>query len=377
MSNPWSDFTKRLVLIGTLIGLALILYRFSAIIPPLVITAMVAYLLNPPVELICTHTRLSRNWAVVIVYLLLLIILSLGPVIFVPTLIQQVQEIDVNFQNIADAIQQFFAKPVVFMGYSIDLRTAYQEISGALQNVLSTAATHTVSILVDLASIFLWLIFIIVISFYLLKDADRLARTFEDLVPPSYQMEFRQLRSEVSGIWNAFLRGQLILCAVVGTVVAAVLAVLGVRNALVLGLLAGVLEIIPNLGPTLAAVPAVLIAYFQGSAHLPLTNGWFALLVIAAYVVIQQVENNYLVPRIIGRSLNLHPLVVIIGAIAGGTLAGVLGILLAAPTLATLRVLAHYVYCKMLDMEPFPQKSAKKMREAVVGEGRASDSTQT
>jgi len=287
MSNPWSDFTKRLVLIGTLIGLALILYRFSAIIPPLVITAMVAYLLNPPVELICTHTRLSRNWAVVIVYLLLLIILSLGPVIFVPTLIQQVQEID------------------------------------------------------DLASIFLWLIFIIVISFYLLKDADRLARTFEDLVPPSYQMEFRQLRSEVSGIWNAFLRGQLILCAVVGTVVAAVLAVLGVRNALVLGLLAGVLEIIPNLGPTLAAVPAVLIAYFQGSAHLPLTNGWFALLVIAAYVVIQQVENNYLVPRIIGRSLNLHPLVVIIGAIAGGTLAGVLGILLAAPTLATLRVLAH------------------------------------
>lgn len=357
MSNPWSDFTKRLVLIGTLIGLALILYRFSAIIPPLVITAMVAYLLNPPVELICTHTRLSRNWAVVIVYLLLLIILSLGPVIFVPTLIQQVQEIDVNFQNIADAIQQFFAKPVVFMGYSIDLRTAYQEISGALQNVLSTAATHTVSILVDLASIFLWLIFIIVISFYLLKDADRLARTFEDLVPPSYQMEFRQLRSEVSGIWNAFLRGQLILCAVVGTVVAAVLAVLGVRNALVLGLLAGVLEIIPNLGPTLAAVPAVLIAYFQGSAHLPLTNGWFALLVIAAYVVIQQVENNYLVPRIIGRSLNLHPLVVIIGAIAGASLAGILGIFLAAPTLATLRVLARYVHCKLLDLDPFPEEA--------------------
>ena len=86
MSNPWSDFTKRLVLIGALIGLALILYRFSAIIPPLVITAMLAYLLNPPVEFICAHTRLSRTWAVIIVYLLLLIILSLGPAILVVSL---------------------------------------------------------------------------------------------------------------------------------------------------------------------------------------------------------------------------------------------------------------------------------------------------
>ncbi len=376
MSNPWSDFTKRLVLIGALIGLALILYRFSAIIPPLVITAMLAYLLNPPVEFICAHTRLSRTWAVIIVYLLLLIILSLGPAIFIPTLIQQVKEIDVNFQNIADAIQHFFAEPVIFMGYSIDLRAAYQEVSGTLQGVLSTAATHTVSILVDLASIVLWLIFIVVVSFYMLKDADRLTKTFEGFVPPSYQLEFRRLRSEVGGIWNAFLRGQLILSAVVGAVITVVLAILGVRNALVLGLLAAVLEVIPNVGPTLAAVPAVLIAYFQGSLHLPLTNGWFALLVIAAYLVIQQVENNYLVPRIIGRSLNLHPLVVIIGAIAGGIFAGMLGILLAAPTLATLRVLAHYVYCKMLDLEPFPQEPAEGTLEETVAEEHVADGAQ-
>lgn len=356
MSNVWSDFTKRLVLIVTLIVLMLILYRFSVIIPPLVVTALLAYLLNPAVELVCKHTRLSRTWTILVIYFLLLIILSLGPAIFVPTLIEQVQEIDVHLQDTTDAVQQFFAEPLVFMGYSIDLRDAYQEISGALQNLLSSVATHTVSILVNLASIVLWVIFVVVVSFYLLKDAERLSQAFEGLVPPAYQMEFRQLRKEIGGIWNAFLRGQLILCAVVGVVVTIVLAILGVRNALVLGLVAGLLEVIPNVGPTLAAVPAVLIAYFQGSTYLPLTNGWFALLVIAAYVVFQQVENNYLVPRVIGRSLNLHPLVVIIGAIAGGILAGVLGILLAAPTLATLRVLAQYVYCKLLDLEPFVQE---------------------
>jgi len=141
-------------------------------------------------------------------------------------------------------------------------------------------------------------------------------------------------------------------------VVGVILAIVGVRNALILGIIAGVLEIIPNIGPTVAAIPAVLIAYFQGSAHLPLSNGWFALLVIGLYVVIQQLENNILVPRIIGRSLNLHPLVVIIGVIAGASLAGILGIFLAAPILASLRVVGNYVYSRLLDLEPFDELRA-------------------
>jgi hypothetical protein len=152
-----------------------------------------------------------------------------------------------------------------------------------------------------------------------------------------------------------------------------------VRNALILGIMAGVLEIIPNIGPTIAAIPAVLIAYFQGSTYLPLSNGWFALLVIGIYVVIQQVENNILVPRIIGRSLNLHPLVVIIGAIAGARLAGILGMFLAAPMLASLRILGNYVYCKLLDLEPFDEpvlSVAEGLRASSFGETSASDSAE-
>ena len=114
---------------------------------------------------------------------------------------------------------------------------------------------------------------------------------------------------------------------------------------------------------TVAAIPAVLIAYFQGSAHLPLSNGWFALLVIGLYVVIQQFENNILVPRIIGRSLNLHPLVVIIGVIGGASLAGIMGIFLAAPILASLRIVGGYVYSKLLDLEPFDELRASSFDE--------------
>jgi len=127
--------------------------------------------------------------------------------------------------------------------------------------------------------------------------------------------------------------------------------VVGLRNALILGILAGVLEIIPNLGPALSSVPAILIALLQGSTRLEMSNLWFALLVAGLYIFIQQVENNYLVPRIIGRSVNLPPVVVLLGVVAGASLAGILGIFLAAPTMATVRVLARYAYNKVLDVE--------------------------
>lgn len=353
MSRRWSDSTKWLVILGSLAVFAWILYRFSRIISPLAIAFILAYVLNPLVRFVTTKTKLSRTWAVVSVYLALIVILGLVLGFFVPNLIQQVRNINVDFRNIVDGISRFFERPLFFFGFYIDLLEVYKEVSGALENMISPLASRTVSFLIDLASGFAWFIFVLIVSFYLLKDSDKFISSFEDLLPIEYREEVRQLVEEINAIWSSFFRSQLVLCGVVGALVGVLLAAVGVRNALILGILAGVLEIIPNIGPTVAAVPAVLIAYFQGSNHLPLSNGWFALLVIGIYVLIQQLENNFLVPRIIGRSLNLHPLVVIIGVIAGASLAGILGMFVAAPFLATLRVIGRYIYNKLLDQEPF------------------------
>jgi predicted PurR-regulated permease PerM len=274
-----------------------------------------------------------------------------------------VTSINLEFQDIVKGISSFFEQPLFIFGFPIDLMDVYQEVSGTLQSVVSPLASRTVSFLIGLASGFAWLIFVLIVSFYLLKDLGKLGRSLDKLVPVDYREEVRRLGEEINVIWSTFFRSQLVLCAVIGVVVGVTMRVVGVRNALILGIIAGVLEIIPNIGPTIAAIPAVLIAYFQGSTHLPLSNGWFALLVIGLYVVIQQLENNILVPRIIGRSLNLHPLVVIIGAIAGARFAGILGMFLAAPTLASLRILGSYVYCKLLDQEPFDELRASSFDE--------------
>jgi len=356
MSKSWSQSTKWLVIISSLLALVWIVYRFSQIISPLVIAVILTYVLNPSVRFLTTRAKLSRTLAVISVYLALVVILSLVLVAFVPSLIQQVTSINVDFQDIVEGVSRFFEQPLYVFGFYIDLRDVYQEVSGTLRNIVSPLASRTVSFLIDLASGFAWLIFVLIVSFYLLKDMSKIGGFFDKLVPVDRREEVHRLAGEINVIWSAFFRSQLVLCAVIGTLVGVTMTVVGVRNALILGIIAGVLEIIPNIGPTIAAIPAVLIAYFQGSSHLPLSNGWFALLVIGLYVVIQQLENNILVPRIIGRSLNLHPLVVIIGAIAGASLAGILGIFLAAPILASLRVVGNYAYCKMLDLEPFPRQ---------------------
>ncbi len=370
MSKRWSQSTKWLVIISSLAALVWIIARFSQIIAPLVIAVILAYVLNPPVRLLTTSIRLPRTLAVVCIYLALIVILSLVIVAFVPSLIQQVMSINVAFQNIVEeGISRFFEQPLFIkigdFGFSIELLDVYQEVSGTLQSIVSPLASRTVSFLIGLASGFAWLVFVLIVSFYLLKDLGRFGRSINKLVPDDYRYEVHRLGEEVNVIWSAFFRSQLVLCAVVGAVVGVTMQVVGVRNALILGIIAGVLEIIPNIGPIIAAIPAVLIAYFQGSTYLLLSNGWFALLVIGLYVVIQQLENNILVPRIIGRSLNLHPMVVIIGAIAGANLAGILGMFLAAPILASLRIVGNYVHSKLLDLEPFPVQEDIEEAEAV------------
>jgi len=206
-----------------------------------------------------------------------------------------------------------------------------------------------------------WLAILAVMGFYLLRDANHVVPMILNFVPPSYRAEGAELVRRISATWQAFLRGQIVLCLVIGVVTAVATSAVGIRYSVALGLVAGGLEIIPNLGPTLAAVPAILLALFQGSSYIPMSNLGMAALVAVIYWLIQSLENNILVPRIIGASLNLHPVVVIMGVLGGATLGsavspigGILGALLAAPILATARHLLRYTYFKLADLDPFP-----------------------
>ncbi len=352
MSKPWSPQAKRLIAVGAMIFWGLILYQVRSVVAPLALAVLLAYILNPLVGLL-RKAKLSRTGATIIVYLLLIFALVAIPSIVVPPLIQQLISIDVDLAAILESLRQLTVRyrTVEFLGFSIDLYRVFVDIQGELANLVGSLASQSVTILRGAASSALWLIFILIICFYLLKDAGQITSYLGGLAPPEYQEELSQLMKEIGQIWDSFLRGQIILSSTVGGITAITMWIVGVKNALLLGILAGILEMIPNLGPALAALPAVALAFFLGSEHLALSNGWFALLVAGLYVVIQQLENNLLVPRIIGRSVNLHPVVVIVGAIGGAMVGGILGILLAAPVLGSARILGGYLYRKILQTD--------------------------
>ena len=164
------------------------------------------------------------------------------------------------------------------------------------------------------------------------------------------------------------------LCVVVGIIIFVIALIIGLPNAITLALIAGVMELIPTFGPILAAIPAVLIAAFQADASWLgslMSPFWFAILVLGIYAFIYQFENYYLVPRIIGHHLKLHPLVILLGVLGGASVAGILGILLAAPVLASVRLVWMYLYCKLTDQDPFsdefmPFEKAKSPKDTAV-----------
>jgi len=194
---------------------------------------------------------------------------------------------------------------------------------------------------------------VLAVAYYLQHDLKKIVPSIERFVPAGYASDVRRLADELGPIWNAFLRGQIILALVMGLVVGLTMFVLGVGYAPVLGLLAGLLEFVPIVGPLIAGTVAVLVALFQAGNWLGLPPLYFALVIVAASILLQQLENNLLVPRIIGGSLNLHPVVILIGAVIGASLAGIVGLLLSAPTIATVRLFGRYAYRKMFDLDPW------------------------
>lgn len=369
-SSPrWRTSTKRLVL-TTLLVLALLgIYTVRSLLIPIIMAMVLAYVVLPIVDFLHQRTRLNRAMAVALVYLVIVAILIAIPVTTIPQLINQGNNLVNNIPGYIEDVGEFLNKPLIIGDYSIPLNELpleqiYDVISQNIIAIIQTIGRQGFNIFGSVASrtvsTVLWIIIVLVLSLYMVKDYRELWASFVTLTPNTYQADLQHLGREISDTWNDFLRGQLILGIVVGTIVTIIALIIGLPNALVLGLLAGILEFIPNIGPTIAAVPAILLALFQsegswlGSLVGPV---WFAIIVLGLYFLIQQLENNFLVPRIIGRSLNLHPLVVFIGALAGASMAGVLGILLAAPILASGRIIIRYIYNKLLDLPPFPQEA--------------------
>ncbi len=378
----WNRDTKILVTVIALLVLLALAYLARNVIPLLALAAVLAYIFQPVVGWL-ERGRIPRGLGAALCLLLLVLLVALGPVLLIPPIVNGVRALIDVLVRLPDLTQQLLAdiadnQPVFSIaGFTLDLAAYIEETQASLVEafgqfqlpsladivnyiftgvrtaggILQTAAGIASSVVSAAFSTVLLLILI----YFLTKDGRRAGVWIKGLVVPPYRPEIEELGRRLDVVWKSFFRGQLLLAVVVGAMVTVATTLLGLPGALVLGILAGVLEVIPNLGPVLALIPAVLVALIQGSNLLPVNNLVFALIIIGVYVVIQQVENNYLVPRIMGHSLNLHPLLVLIGVVVGAGFAGILGAFLAAPVLASLKVLGMYAHAKIVDRDPLAE----------------------
>lgn len=376
-SPAWSANSKRTIVIILFIFALLLVYRIRILLVPLSIAIILAYLIEPAVNLITRRTSIPRIFAILIIYLTLLIAFISIPVTAITPIVTQGSLFISNIPGYLEQLGIFFSEPIILVeGYEIPvdqlpLDQVFTSLSANLVEIVQTLGGQTLSIFGSVATVTIsavgWIILTLMISFYIVKDHDRFFEWVLSLVPPSYHHDVRELGGEISLTWNAFLRGQLVLCLVVGVTVYVVLTALGVPNARNLAIIAGLMELVPTFGPVIAAIPAVLIALFQSDASWLgslMTPFWFGLLISGIYALIYQIENYYLVPRIIGYHLKLHPLIILLGVVAGASIAGVFGILLAAPVMASVRLILRYIYYKLVDTPPFPEK--KEVSEKVI-----------
>ncbi len=354
MSPRWSPLTKQIIFVSGLIGLIWLVARFTQIIGPLVAAVVLAYFLNIPVRWLVQRTGWPRTAVIAAVYIIFLILLILAPALLTQRVLSLVRALANMLANLAQELGQRSLQPVqITPTIQIQFSALYDQITVALQTLLSPFATSALNLAFGVASGLLWLVFTLVVSFWLVKDHPLIIRYITDRIPLEHRGELARLAYELANTWDAFVRGQLTVGIIVGVFLSVVLSLIGMPNAVALGLLAGAMELIPSIGPTVAGTLAFLVALVQGSTYLPLSNLWFAVLVAFIFVMTFQLDSVFLIPRFVGRRVHLHPLVVLVGVIAGAQMAGVLGILLASPTIASLRIIVGYTAAKLLDQEPF------------------------
>jgi len=377
-SKRWSTPTRYIMGVMLFLAILTLLFIGRSTIPLVVAAALLAVVLNPVI--LFFSRRLKYNLAVSLTYFLVVLLVLAFPLLAIPALGEAVdfftkidytlmiQQMEDRIQNIISLLQ---ANPAwagivsdieeYLVSFLDNFASQYQpsspgfslsfgDITSGVGRALGTVTGILGPTFSALASLFLT----ILISLQMTLTTNEMKDWTSDFVPQGYEPELTGLITKIRHSWTGFLRGQILLMLVIGVVTWLGGLILGLPGALLLGIIAGFMELIPSIGPVIAAIPAVLLALLFGSTHFTINHLLFALIVVVFYGLVQLLENQLLVPRIMGDAVDLPPLVVLIGIIAGAGAFGILGALLATPVIATGNLVFRYIYGKIVEAPPPP-----------------------
>jgi predicted PurR-regulated permease PerM len=365
-NSPRWGSTLKLVVGLTLIGLIfVIIIFFRSILGPLFLAFILTYLLHPLAVKLTRITRFSWKWSVNIIFLVLLIILiglftATGVIIVqqIQSLIRIIQSFLSDLPKTLDTLskQTLSLGPfqLEFSNY-LDLSTLSDQFIQGIQLVIGRAGLVVSTFATGAASTIGWALFVLLIAYFTLSDVGQMPDAVKYIQIPGYDYDIRRISRELGKIWNAFLRGQIIIAMLIIITYSVVLSILGIRYALGLALLTGLAHFVPYIGPLIATLITFLVAIFQPDNYYNLAPLVFALIVVGVCFILNQIFDNYVSPRIIGDTLGINPAAVLVAAILAASFIGLVGLLIAAPILATLMLSGQYVIRKLFDLDPWPE----------------------
>lgn len=346
----------KLITTALIVALAIVVIRgLGAVIIPFVAAAITAYIFNPLITWLHRRTRVGRAaWIgvlyVVVGLLIYVLVISVGPVVA-----REYRGLVAALPGTLNGIQQelLLMNPIVIGELSIDIGPVNESLRTALLELAGQVPEQVPHLVASAFETLLLFVTYLMITYYLLLQADRIMGWVYALVPAPYRAEIRGLGRQIDGILSGYIRGTLLLIPIMATLTTVALSLMGVRYALVLGIITGVLETIPLIGPWSAAGIAITVALFQAPSPL----GWPMWLVAGTiglvYFVLRMFEDNFIIPHVVGPAVHLHPMLVIFAILAGGALGGPFGLFVSIPVAAVVRLLLRYLYYKLID-EPEP-----------------------
>ena len=348
--------SRNWLILALLAGGGLLVYLLAPVITPFAISAALAYLGDPFVDRLekfsIRRWKVGRTLAVSIVFVLMLSLLTVVLLILIPLLVEQIRLLIHLFPRWIEWFSgtglPWLAGKLGFELTDFDpaqftqvLKDYWRELSSAAFRVVDYISRGGMAV----AALLTNLILIPVVTFYMLRDWDPLIRAIHDLLPRNMESEISSTAKEVDEVLGAFFRGQLIVMLALGLIYSIGLSVVGIDLAILIGMGAGLLSIVPYLG----SIVGVLVA--AGAAIFQFQDVFHLVMVLLVFGAGQSAEGMYLTPKLVGDRIGLHPVAVIFAVLAGGQLFGFLGILLALPVAAALNVLVRRMLLKYRQSE--------------------------
>lgn len=364
-SPSWGSTTKLVVGLTIVAIIGALVIRFRGIIGPLILAFILAYLLHPVAAGMKQSFRISWRAAVNLIYLFLVILLAglftVAGFAVANQLESLVSFVTRFFNTQLPQLAENLASQVIYIGpfpldfTQFDIQTLINQVVSTVQPLLGQAGSLIGTFATGAAGFLGLAGFILLISYFLLADAGQVSAELVRIDVPGYNADIVRLGRELRVIWNSFLRGQLIIITLVVIAYTILMLILGVRFAFGLAILAGLARFVPYVGPLISGTVTALVAFFQASNHFGLEPFQFALLAVISAVILDQFFDNVITPRFLGQTLGVHPAAVLVAAIIAANLLGIIGLVLAAPVLATIQLIGRYVIRKMLDLNPWPE----------------------